>query len=71
MLKLLEGFHHRAARQITGMTVTHGVDRELEKKPGGDGNGNSVTAPHHRVNQEITGNHRRKDGLLHHILTLH
>ena len=25
MLKVLEGFHHQAARRITGMTVTHGA----------------------------------------------
>ena len=30
MLKVLEGFHHRAARRITGMTATHGTGREQE-----------------------------------------
>ena len=28
MLKVLERFHHRASRWITGMTETHGVGRE-------------------------------------------
>ena len=28
MLKLLEGFHHRAARRITGMTETRGAGGE-------------------------------------------
>ena len=28
ILKVLEGFHHRAARGITGMTETHGAGRE-------------------------------------------
>ena len=28
MLKILEGFHHRAASQITGMTATRGADGE-------------------------------------------
>ena len=28
MLKVLEGFHHRAASQITGMTATHGTGGE-------------------------------------------
>ena len=30
MLNVLEGFHHRAARHITGMIATHGADREWE-----------------------------------------
>ena len=30
MLKVLEGFHHRAARWITGMTVKCGADGEWE-----------------------------------------
>ena len=33
MLKVLEGFHHWATRQITGMTATRGVDREWEYPP--------------------------------------
>ena len=28
MLKILEGFHHRAVRRITGMTATHGSGGE-------------------------------------------
>ena len=28
MLKLLEEFHHQASNLITGMTETHGSDRE-------------------------------------------
>ena len=30
MIKVLEGFHHRAARRITGMTAIHGTGREQE-----------------------------------------
>ena len=30
MLKVLEGFHHWAARKITGMTEKRGEGRELE-----------------------------------------
>ena len=30
MLKILEGFHHQAARGITGMTETRGAGREWE-----------------------------------------
>ena len=33
MLKILEGFHQRADRQITGMTATRGADREWEYPP--------------------------------------
>ena len=33
MLKILEGFHHRAARRITGMTAKHVADREWEYPP--------------------------------------
>ena len=28
MLKILEGFHYRSARRITGMTATRGADGE-------------------------------------------
>ena len=28
ILKILEGFHHRAARRITGMTVKHRAGEE-------------------------------------------
>ena len=30
MLKVLERFHHRSARHITGVTATHGVAKEWE-----------------------------------------
>ena len=30
VLKVLEGFHHQAARRITGMMVTYGVGKEWE-----------------------------------------
>ena len=30
MLKVLEGFHHRAERRITGLTVKHGAGGESE-----------------------------------------
>ena len=30
VLKILEGFHHREDRQITGMTATHGAGEECE-----------------------------------------
>ena len=30
MLKVLEGFHHRVARRMTGMTATCGAGREWE-----------------------------------------
>ena len=33
MLKVLEGFHRRVARWITGMTETSGVNREWEYPP--------------------------------------
>ena len=32
-LKVLEGFHHRSAREISGMTATHGAGRECEYPP--------------------------------------
>ena len=32
-LKVLEGFHHRAARRITGMTAKHVAEREWEYPP--------------------------------------
>ena len=33
MLKVMKGFHHRATRQITGMTATHGAGGEWEYPP--------------------------------------
>ena len=33
MLKVLEGFHHRAAMQIKGMMATRGASREWEYPP--------------------------------------
>ena len=33
ILKVLEGFHYRAARRITGMTATRGAGRECEYPP--------------------------------------
>ena len=33
MLKVLEGFHHQAARRIIGMKATHGVGGEWEYPP--------------------------------------
>ena len=33
MIMVLEGFHHWAARHITGMTATHGADGEWEYPP--------------------------------------
>ena len=33
MLKVLKGFHHRAARQITGTTATCGTGRKWEHPP--------------------------------------
>ena len=33
MLKVLEGFHHRAARRITGMTAKHVADTEWKSPP--------------------------------------
>ena len=30
MLKVLEGFHHRSERRITGIMATHGAGREWE-----------------------------------------
>ena len=33
MLKVLEGFHHRADRRITGMTAARGAGREWEYPP--------------------------------------
>ena len=33
ILKVLEGFHHRVARRITGMTATRGVGGEREYPP--------------------------------------
>ena len=33
ILKVLEGFHHQAARWITGMKVTHGSGVEWEYHP--------------------------------------
>ena len=33
MIKVLEGFHHRAARWITGMAETRGAGREWEYPP--------------------------------------
>ena len=33
MLNVLEGFHNRVARRITGMTATRGVGREWEYPP--------------------------------------
>ena len=33
MLKVLEGFHHREARRITGMMATRGAGREWEYLP--------------------------------------
>ena len=33
MIKVLEGFHHRAVRRIMGMTETRGVGREWEYPP--------------------------------------
>ena len=33
ILKILEGFHHQAARRITGMTDTRGAYKEWEYYP--------------------------------------
>ena len=33
MMKVLEGFHHRAARRIIGMTATRGTGEEWEYLP--------------------------------------
>ena len=39
MLKILEGFHHRAVRRITGMTATHGSGEEWGYTPAGEDHG--------------------------------
>ena len=36
VIKVLEGFHHRAARRITGMTHQRAEDGELEYPPVAD-----------------------------------
>ena len=33
IIKVLEGFHHRSSRQITGMAATHGVGGECQYPP--------------------------------------
>ena len=42
MLKVLEGFYHKSARQITGMTAKRG----LEISPSSGGNRSSGITPH-------------------------
>ena len=70
MLKVLEGFHHRAARQIKGMMAIRGASGEREYPPGGGGNGIRGTSYHQRVHQETAGNHIVKVGLTPHLWTL-
>ena len=68
ILKVLEGFHHRAKRWITGMTVTRGEGREWEySTPGGGGNGRRRTSSYLRVHQEAENNYIRKYGLTTHL----
>ena len=67
ILKFLEGLYHRAERQITGITETHGAGRGWEYPPGGGGNGIHGNSSHRRVHQKAAGDHSGKGGLPPHL----
>ena len=49
MLKVLDRFHHRTSRHITGITAISGADGEWEYPPGDDCTGSCGTTPHNEV----------------------
>ena len=61
MLKVLPGFHHQAARRITGMT---------EKRFRG-GDGSRGDPPHRVVHQEVEDNHKGEGGLPYYLCKVH
>ena len=71
MLKVLTGFHHLAARCITGMTEKRGAGGDWEYPSVEEAMEATRLHPHRGVHQEAAYDHSGEVGLPPHLCTVH